>query len=96
MREEAIHRFVILLLVLTVGACQRIQPIYSVQGHPVPAASANLAPDQVMQLIVSHRTVEGLGDRPDQPDASARHAEMAQPFGDGHHHYRRQDLLDQF
>jgi hypothetical protein len=50
---------VILLLALTVGACQKIQPIYSVQGHPVPAASANLAPDQVMQLIVSTARSKG-------------------------------------
>jgi hypothetical protein len=58
-REETIRRFVILVLVLAVGACQRIQPIYSVQGHAVPTASAILAPDQVMQLIVSAAQSKG-------------------------------------
>jgi hypothetical protein len=50
---------VVLLLVLAVGACQRIQPIYSVQGHAVPAASASLAPAQIMQLIVSTAQSKG-------------------------------------
>jgi hypothetical protein len=49
----------VLLVVLAVGACQRIQPVYSVQGHAVPAASASLAPDQIMQLIVSTAQSKG-------------------------------------
>ena len=49
----------VLLVVLALGACQRIQPVYSVQGHAVPAASASLAPDQIMQLIVSTAQSKG-------------------------------------
>jgi hypothetical protein len=49
----------VLLIVLALGACQRIQPVYSVQGHAIPAASASLAPDQVMQLIVSTAQSKG-------------------------------------
>ena len=49
----------ILLVVLALGACQRIQPVYSVQGHAIPAASASLAPDQIMQLIVSTAQSKG-------------------------------------
>lgn len=49
----------VLLVVLALGACQRIQPVYSVQGHAIPAASASLAPDQIMQLIVSTAQSKG-------------------------------------
>ena len=49
----------VLLAVLALGACQRIQPVYSVQGHAIPAASASLAPDQIMQLIVSTAQSKG-------------------------------------
>lgn len=49
----------VLLVVLALGACQRIQPVYSVQGHAVPATSASLAPDQIMQLIVSTAQSKG-------------------------------------
>jgi hypothetical protein len=47
------------LLVLAVGACQRIQPIYTVQAHPIPAASASLAPDQITQLITTAAQSKG-------------------------------------
>jgi hypothetical protein len=47
------------LLVLAVGACQRVQPIYTVQGHPIPAASANLTPDQITQLITTTAQSKG-------------------------------------
>ena len=57
----------VLLLVLAVGACQRIQPVYSVQGHAVPAASASLAPDQVMQLIVGTAQSKGWAIDPINP-----------------------------
>jgi hypothetical protein len=49
---------VMLLLVVAAGLCAgeasaRVQPIYTVQGHPVPSASASLGPDQITQLIAS-------------------------------------------
>jgi hypothetical protein len=44
---------VLLLVVLAAAACSRVQPIYTVQGHAIPAASANLTPDQITQLITS-------------------------------------------
>jgi hypothetical protein len=47
------------LLVLAVGACQRIQPIYTVQAHPIPAASASLTPDQITQLITTTAQSKG-------------------------------------
>jgi hypothetical protein len=47
------------LLVLAVGACQRIQPIYTVQARPIPAASASLTPDQITQLITATAQSKG-------------------------------------
>jgi hypothetical protein len=47
------------LLVLAVAACQRVQPIYTVQGHPIPAVSANLTPDQITQLITTTAQSKG-------------------------------------
>jgi hypothetical protein len=41
------------LLLLAVSACHRIQPIYSVQGHPIPSVSQGLSPEQITQLITS-------------------------------------------
>ncbi|CAN5922273.1 hypothetical protein BH11PSE3_BH11PSE3_34560 [soil metagenome] len=38
-------------MVLSVTACQRLQPIYTVQGHPIPSASADLGPEVITQLI---------------------------------------------
>jgi hypothetical protein len=47
-----------LLLVVAAGVCAgeasaRVQPIYTVLGHPIPSASASLSPDQITQLIAS-------------------------------------------
>jgi hypothetical protein len=47
------------LLVLAVAGCQRVQPIYTVQGHPIPVASANLTPDQITQLITTTAQSKG-------------------------------------
>jgi hypothetical protein len=41
------------LLILAVSACHRVQPIYSVQGHPIPSGSAGLTSAQITQLITS-------------------------------------------
>jgi hypothetical protein len=41
------------LLIVAIGACHRVQPIYAVQGHPIPSASAGLMPVQITQLISS-------------------------------------------
>lgn len=49
--REAIRLLAILLLLMGVGACHRIQPIYNVQDHPIPSASLGLSTAQVTQLI---------------------------------------------
>jgi hypothetical protein len=36
-----------------------VQPIYTAQAHPVPTVSASLAPDQIMQIIVSTAQSKG-------------------------------------
>lgn len=46
-----IRTFLIVLLAFSVGACQRLQPIYTVQAHPIPTASADLGPEMITQLI---------------------------------------------
>ena len=51
--EEIIRYFVLLLVVFVMTACARVQPIYTVQGHPIPTASANLTPGQITQVITS-------------------------------------------
>jgi hypothetical protein len=43
----------ILLLVFAATACHRVQPIYTVQGHPIPSASLALKPEQITQIITS-------------------------------------------
>ena len=40
-------------MIITVSACHRIQPIYTVQGHPIPSVSLGLKPEQVTQMITS-------------------------------------------
>jgi len=54
-----IRRLGVLLLILAVGACHRVQPIYSVQGHPIPSVSAGLTPAQITQLITSAAQSKG-------------------------------------
>ena len=49
MKGETIRRFAVLLLIVAIGACHRVQPIYTVQGHPIPSASAGLMPVQITQ-----------------------------------------------
>lgn len=46
-----IKHAVILLLVLCVGACNRVQTVYTVQDHPIPTPSANRTPDQITEII---------------------------------------------
>lgn len=46
-----VGRIAILLILLAVGACHRIQPIYSVQGHAIPSASLGLSAQQITQII---------------------------------------------
>lgn len=46
-----IGRIAILLLLVAVSACHRIQPIYSVQDHPIPSASLSLSAEQITQTI---------------------------------------------
>jgi hypothetical protein len=54
-----IRRLGVLLLVLAVSACHRVQPIYTVQGHPIPSASLGLKPEQITKIIVSTAQSKG-------------------------------------
>jgi hypothetical protein len=53
------HWLVIVVLSLSVGACGRVQPIYTVQDHPLPAASHNLTSDQVTHVIIQMAQANG-------------------------------------
>jgi hypothetical protein len=55
------------LLIVAIGACQRLQPIYAVQGHPIPSASAGLMPVQITQLISSAAQSNGWSVEPVGP-----------------------------
>ncbi len=48
---ENINRVAILLLVLCVGACNRVQTVYTVQDHPIPTPSASRTPAQITEII---------------------------------------------
>jgi hypothetical protein len=44
---------------MAVGACHRVQPIYTVQGHPIPSVSLGLKSEQITQLITSAAQSKG-------------------------------------
>jgi hypothetical protein len=44
---------------MALSACHRVQPIYTVQGHPIPSASQALKPDQITQIIASTAQSKG-------------------------------------
>lgn len=48
---DNINRLAILAIVLCVGACNRVQTIYSVQDHPIPSPSLGRTPDQITEII---------------------------------------------
>lgn len=48
---EDMKRLSIILLLLGVSACNRVQPIYTVQDHVIPTVSLGLKTEQVTQLI---------------------------------------------
>lgn len=56
---EIIGRIAVLLLMLAASACHRVQPIYTVQGHPIPSVSAGLTSAQITQLIASAAQSKG-------------------------------------
>jgi hypothetical protein len=59
-------------LVLTIGSCHRIQPIYEVQGHPIPVASRGLTSAQIMDRIIQTTQADGwLVDRTGPSDVRA-------------------------
>lgn len=51
MLGEIIRNIALVLLLFAVAGCNRVQTVYSVPAHPIPAASANLPAEQVTQII---------------------------------------------
>ena len=46
-------------LAITLTACNRIQPIYDVPGHPIPAASRDLNSTQITEAIAQTAQTDG-------------------------------------
>lgn len=47
------------VLAMTLASCHRIQPIYDVPGHPIPAASSALSATRITDLIVKIAEADG-------------------------------------
>jgi hypothetical protein len=56
---ENLRRFSIVLLLLGPSACNRVQPIYTVQNHAIPTASLGIKTEQVTQLITEAAQANG-------------------------------------
>jgi hypothetical protein len=60
MNTAAISRWLgVVTLAITLASCNRVQPIYDVPGHSIPAASRDLNSTQITEAIIQTAQTDG-------------------------------------